>query len=73
MKSLPGGSHDASITIKLPSSSRKVSPSIGHCAVPAHRATEGLPDQANMSYGESPGQKIEERTRELMNLPEHIK
>lgn len=69
MKSLPGGSHDASITIKLPSSSRKVSPSIGHCAVPAHRATEGLPD---MSYGESPGQRIEERTRELMNLPEHI-
>lgn len=30
---------------------------------------EGLPD---MSYGESPGQRIEERTRELMNLPEHM-
>lgn len=25
-----------------------------------------------MSYGESPGQRIEERTRELMNLPEHM-
>lgn len=25
-----------------------------------------------MSYGESPGQRTEERTRELMNLPEHM-
>lgn len=57
-------------TQSFPLAQRKVSPSIGHCAVPAHRATEGLPD---MSYGESPGQRIEERTRELMNLPEHIK
>lgn len=56
--------------LSFPLAQRKVSPSIGHSAVPAHRATEGLPD---MSYGESPGQRIEERTRELMNLPEHIK
>lgn len=29
--------------LSFPLAQRKVSPSIGHCAVPAHRATEGLP------------------------------
>lgn len=48
--------------LSFPLAQRKVSPSIGHCAVPARRATEGLPD---MSYGESPGQG-----RELRNVRE---